>query len=302
MKNKVIFISGLSHVGSTLIDFTLGTHPRIIGLGEIYTALRPELNRINQNLTCSCGQPVDTCFFWKEAAKRLRPVLNAPMDRKYKIVLQTFNDLYGDDYILVDSSKSIDALKCLTRIPDLNLKIIHLLRDVRSWSISRIDYRKRKPENYTSRGFYINKLSYTFGKKIFLIGFLIPYITRRPSFYFLLWYFQNKKAISYLNENKLSFLQLGYDELGLRPGKMIDNIFSYIDQNADECQSSSESSKSHVLIGNPKKSDPERRRGILYDNRWMFRNEWLISAALFRRIMKFNADQVYGNIQKGNIW
>jgi hypothetical protein len=61
-------------------------------------------------------------------------------------------------------------------------------------------------------------------------------------------------------------------------------------------------SKSHVLLGSRKVSDPKRRVGILYDNRWMYRQEWLTSAALFRPIMKFNATHVYGNTQKEAIW
>ena len=43
MKNKIVFIAGLSHIGSTLLDYALGSHPKFVGLGEIFTALRPEL-------------------------------------------------------------------------------------------------------------------------------------------------------------------------------------------------------------------------------------------------------------------
>jgi len=36
MKKEVVFILGLSRVGSTLLDLTLGSHPSFVGLGEVF--------------------------------------------------------------------------------------------------------------------------------------------------------------------------------------------------------------------------------------------------------------------------
>lgn len=260
MKNRVVFISGLSHVGSTLVDFTLGSQPNFVGLGEIYTALRPELNLINRDIVCSCGKVIDECDFWKKAAKRIRPRMASPMSEKYRIIIDTFKKIYGDESILVDSSKFLPALQAISSVPGIDLKVINLIRDVRSWVISRLDIRSRNPQDFTPSGFYVTNLSHTFGWKARAARWMIPYMTRMPSYYFLLWYYQNCKIISYLRAKNLSYFQLGYDELGLHPEKMMRDLFHYLDQPFEEIDLSSEGSKSHVLLGNPKKTLPSDGR------------------------------------------
>jgi len=302
MNNQIVFIAGLSHIGSTLIDYTLGSNPGFVGLGEVYTALRPELNRINQEVYCSCGKMVDGCPFWGEAAKYIRPKLNAPMGEKYLIILKVFKDIFGEDRIMVDSSKSLDALKIVSSLPETDLKVINLIRDVRSWTISRLDIRKKSSQNFTSDGFYLRKLSYTYGWKVRILRWIIPYITKRASYYFLLWYYLNRQITDFLNAKGISFFRLGYDELGMDPGLMMSKVFQYLEVehgNPDFCI---ENTKSHVLLGNPKKSDPKRRDKIMYDNRWMYRNECLIPAAIFLNIMRYNKEEVYQNISADSIW
>ena len=53
---KVVFISSLSHSGSTLLDLILGGHSRFVGLGEIRQVLdleSLEREKIGK-VVCSC--------------------------------------------------------------------------------------------------------------------------------------------------------------------------------------------------------------------------------------------------------
>ncbi len=302
MKNKIVFILGIGRSGSTLLDVTLGSHPKFIGLGEIYATLRNDFNIFNNTTrTCTCGNTVNKCPFWGEVAERVLPKISRPMAERYQILLDVFNKIYGEDYIIVDSSKFLQALNTVRNLADVDLQTIYLLRDVRAWTISKLDYRTRYPQKYSSNGYYINKLSFSYGKKIRILRWLIPYLTKVPVWYFLLWYYQNRKITTYLNKTQLPHYRLSYDELGLSPQSVMKSVFNYLNQK-EPTGLSSEMSKSHVLWGSTKVSDPQRRTGILYDNRWMYRHEWLTSAALLRPIMKFNATHVYGNIQKKAIW
>jgi hypothetical protein len=55
-------------------------------------------------------------------------------------------------------------------------------------------------------------------------------------------------------------------------------------------------------VGNTRKTDAKRRQGIVYDYRWMYRDEWLLPAALFRNIMAYNSANVYHNLQEDKFW
>lgn len=302
MKRKVVFILGLSRVGSTLLDLVLGSTPQAVGLGEVYDTLQFDWKSGYGTRTCSCGKSCCRCPFWKHVFKRLKANPNATMEGRYLTLLDCFDSLYGRDKIMVDSSKWLAALKVLAGIEDIELKIIYLLRDVRAWTISRLDRRYHHPHIFTADGYYSKRLEESFGKKTRLVRFMIPAITRRPSYYFLIWYWQNLRIANHLSQAGLSGLQIGYDELGMNPNETMKLIFSYLDIPMETDTFSSINSQSHVLVGNYRKADPQRRRGIFYDNRWVYRNEWLWPAAVFPGIMKYNTGHVYRNISKQTIW
>ena len=56
MARQLVYILGLSRVGSTLLDLTLGSHPPFVGLGEVFQVIRPDFDRFNAKEYCSCGK------------------------------------------------------------------------------------------------------------------------------------------------------------------------------------------------------------------------------------------------------
>ena len=139
---KIIYVAGLYHTGSTLMDLILGNLPKVIGLGEIYKGLRSGFEEM-----CSCGQLTKDCSFWGDIQKTLKEKKDLDMQAKYDLVISTFMEKYGKDYILVDSSKchpfdltsnknnrDMQGLNFLINKPEIDLKVIHMVRDVRSWS------------------------------------------------------------------------------------------------------------------------------------------------------------------------
>ena len=60
---RVIYIAGMSHSGSTVLNLMLNAHPEICAVGELI-----DLNRVTKRETlppCRCGAPsLWSCEFW----------------------------------------------------------------------------------------------------------------------------------------------------------------------------------------------------------------------------------------------
>ena len=285
-----------------MLDLVLGSHPKFVGLGEIFQVLRPDMNQFERNKHCSCGKAGQECSFWGITGDRLRRNMTASLEERYIRVIDVFDEIFGPNRIMVDSSKLLDVLKLVNGLPEVEVKVIHLIRDVRAWTISRLNNRKKSPKHFRNDGYYIKKLTYQYGWKIKISKWIIPYITQLPTYYFWLWYLQNKQIKKFLKHSNIEYFSLGYDELGMNPDFMMQKILKFLGEGVKDVDFTSVNSQSHILVGNTKKTDSKRRQGIFYDNRWMYQNEWLLPAALFPNIMKYNAKEVYKNIKSNSIW
>jgi len=302
MKKQVVYIAGLSRVDSTLLDLILGCQHSFVGLGEIYQVLRSDLERFDQKIYCSCGSLIDECPFWGKAAVWLRKNREKIFQEKFEKIISIFYDVFGENTILVDSSKLINILKVWTTYPDIELKVLYLIRDVRAWTASRLNSRTVSPDYFSRDGGYMKKLKYHYGSKIEPLKWFIPYISQMPSYFFQLWYYQNKRMKKFLDDEKISYFCLGYEELAMYPDAMLTKIFEFLKTDGKQISFSTEHSGSHILVGNVKKTDPNRRKDFFYDNRWMYRNDLNISTALFPHIMRYNSKEVYKNIRNEAIW
>ena len=73
---SVAFILAPHRSGSTLLDNLLASHPSVISVGEVdklraYALQDRRQYDPQQPLTCSCGEPVASCAFWKEVERFL---------------------------------------------------------------------------------------------------------------------------------------------------------------------------------------------------------------------------------------
>ena len=150
---EVVFIASCPHSGSTLLDLMLGGHPRFIGLGEVYALIDPKYDRFADcdDEICSCGRKILDCRFWGSVLPRLRTELPRSVQRRYEIVLSAFAEQFGAECVAVDSSKHQRALRALRRLDPFGLRVLHLLRDVRAWTVSMRDaYHRRRPAGVTT--------------------------------------------------------------------------------------------------------------------------------------------------------
>ncbi len=241
----------------------LGCHPNIVGLGEIYAVFNKDNpDALFEKSTCSCGKKGFDCDFWKNMQSIASSGLST--EEKYRKLIVFFSEKYGEDMILLDSSKnSYPYLKLLNK--EYDLQVIYLTRDYRSWVFSRFA-RTRKP-------------------MLFLA---------------LRWYFENKKLLYVLKKYGLKPFKVGYEELAMYPELTLRNICSFCNIDFTEDLLHPSKTKSHIINGNIARIDDEKKKAIFYDFRWMTSGRLARLSSIFAIFRRFNNRLVYSNLQRKN--
>jgi hypothetical protein len=164
---RVLYVAGYGRSGTTVLDIALGQHPAVIGSGEI-----AELTRHvwRQNEYCACGQPVHDCGFWSPVLREWWQGHPTSLMARYENCqkrIESFaglaklsSGLGGKDLAfygrhtsrlfeamlsqaakttIVDSSKLPRRAMALALIPEIDLRVIHVVRDGRgvAWSLAK---------------------------------------------------------------------------------------------------------------------------------------------------------------------
>lgn len=167
---KVMYVGGMPRSGTTLLDLMLGQLPGHVAVGELVNVWQAGLQR---DLLCECGKTFSECPFWGRVgevafggwdrldathvlelvnavdrssalplllAPRLRPEFARQLE-EYTAILVTLYDAIrtvSGAQVVVDSSKRPSLAYVLRRSPDVDLRVVHLVRDPRgvahSWS------------------------------------------------------------------------------------------------------------------------------------------------------------------------
>jgi hypothetical protein len=185
---RVLYIGGLGRSGSTLIERLIGQLPGVCAVGELVHLWE---RGVTDDERCGCGEPFRQCPFWLQVGKtafggwdeidvsrvaalraqvdrnrfipalarrRLRPALRERLTEYtsyYARVYTAVAQVSGCD-LVVDSSKHASLAFCLREAPDVDLRVLHLVRDPRavaySWS-----RQVRRPD--TDRPSYMTRYS-----------------------------------------------------------------------------------------------------------------------------------------------
>ncbi|MEO1402779.1 MAG: sulfotransferase [Cyanobacteria bacterium J06635_1] len=293
MKNDSVShvqVMSLGHSGSTLMNLLLGTHPDFVSLGEVMHSFMYELK--NPEAQCSCGEPASTCVFWGKVLHQVSAETQLDIPKGYQVIFETFQAIYpAAEKQFADSSKSLEVIKLLNSKLKRPLKVVFVMRDVRSYTISQIDNLSRKFSSFNTKD------------KIFRNSLI------RSRFYFYLdWYYRNLRIRKFLERENIAYIQVGYEELCLRPDIVLGKIFEFL-KVADCLPEDSlkiaapSQSESHIIRSNRMRLQ-KGKQTLSYDTRWLTRNEWILPAAVFPGIMRFNAREVYANISsaEGKKW
>jgi len=294
MAQELVYIAGVGHSGSTVLDLMLGGHPAFVGLGEVASLLNPDAERLNQGdpLPCACGEAMDTCMFWGPVLKRLQESSSRSLAERYGIVLEEFAAVFGKDRILVDSSKGLGPLTMLSEMPGMRVRVLYLVRDVRSWTVSIRDVRRRRNE------FRLADLVRKFG----LLPGCAQWPRRLATVAFWYWYCMNRRFTAFLEAKNIPYLRIGYEELALCPDQVVPEICRFLGVEVEEGMLRMDQSASHSILGNRMRLQTDKRRTVRYDCRWFWQNDWLLPAVLFPNIMRYNKRQTYQNMRGEGFW
>lgn len=95
---NLIYIAGYGRSGSTLLDIILGSHPSILGLGELRHFFKYYRKA---TALCSCGEPLTRCHFWG-------PIYN------------DFESSFGKDFKKYNAIQdTIEGIRFSTKRPDI---------------------------------------------------------------------------------------------------------------------------------------------------------------------------------------
>ena len=260
-KRKIICVVGLSHSGSTVLDMLLTTRSKAVGLGQVWTVLRedPERSRMRQ---CSCGASAPECKLWGPVLERLAQLPASTSGReRYQIVLASVDRLYGPEIAVIDSSKHAEHLATLTMIPEVDLAVLHNMKDVRPFTISALDNNARKgqhralPEKIFYQWYRDNRTSYALA---------IRWLGRPPT-------------------------RIMYEGLCLSTDAVAARLAASLGEDYVDTGAALNDGQTHIIAGNrlrlPKTGKVMR---LAYDYRWMGRREWLRPYFFMPMVRKYN--------------
>lgn len=157
MRIPLIYILGVGHTGSTLLDLLLSNHSQIAGVGELKffefrlgrnTEPRKKVSphRARTRRRCTCQQQFDECEFWRPITSKLRQQfgsefyqINSDDQEEFREKNETlFREIqnHSNKRFIVDNSKSPRRLARLISHPSLNVQVVHAVRDARAVAYS----------------------------------------------------------------------------------------------------------------------------------------------------------------------
>lgn len=170
-KTIVVYIAGTGRSGSTLLDRVLGSASGVTSLNEVYRLL---IDLYEEPGNCSCGVSPKDCDFWSQvlskievsesSAKRIlrcqrkfsntrhfNAILNHKFDEdpEFQVYCEWLARLYAvlaevsGTNVIIDSSKVPTMALILSRLPNIDLRMVHIVRDpaqvCNAWTTRKFD-------------------------------------------------------------------------------------------------------------------------------------------------------------------
>lgn len=273
-KLKILYITGWDRSGSTLLDNMLGQVDHFAPTGELRYVWDIGLQ---QNRLCSCGTAFRDCTFWQEVFReafggfdRVEPdemlKLRDEYDRARFVLLrrstrsrgvETYRSALVKIYraissvsgasVIIDSSKTPSQAYILQGCPEIELHLVHLIRDPRAIAYS---WLRKKPIR-DIEGEYMAQFS-----------------PARSS----LWFNAHQTATELLKRTHAGgYLRVRYEDLITAPRATLTLILALVGRRETELRFVHDGAVSmravHGILGNPNRFD----RGLVklrIDDEW----------------------------------
>jgi hypothetical protein len=258
-RTKVLYVVGLGRSGSTILANSLGQIDGFFSAGEICYVWR---QNFVENRLCGCGRPFYECPVWTEVVAKAFPDgvdaremmrLQAAGARTRHIPLmltargtrlveerlgkwlpntgrlyEAISSMTGSR-VIVDSSKEPAYGYALSRVPGVDFRVLHLVRDPRAAAYS---WLKKKPQPDSETREYMHRFS--------------------PAKSAALWDAWNAAAEALWRNSK--YLMLRYEDFVADPRASFERILGLLDEDAAPPLTGEQEVKlgvSHTVSGNP---------------------------------------------------
>ncbi len=278
-RTKVAFVSSLPHSGSTILDLVLATHPDVVGIGEIHAVLRGlrTLDQLRARI-CTCGEAGRSCDLWGPVLASVSETTTGP--ELYAAIVASAHDSLGRSTI-ADSSKLPTQLAMLATL-DVDLRVIRLTRDVRSWAAA-MRHTGHPPPLRIPR----NRAEIADAREA--LGFR----SRRTSFgLYRWWYLRNRALDARLAAVGAPTTAISYEQFATATALTLARVAEFLDL-SPEFSTDTTAACTHQLFGSTMRFDPTLRSTIAYDTRWMTDDRLLLPALVLRPVMAYNRRLVH---------
>lgn len=302
-KIKLIYIAGFGRNGGTLLDRILGQTQDFFSLGEFKFVWQ---KGILNNELCNCGKPFRECTFWSEVFQRgfagfdadaaqkmvdiatrvdqtrFVPLLMLPKKpRAYQTLLEKYRDSLRNLYltipkasgarVLVDSSKFAGYALVLSTITEIEIYVVHLVRDSRANAYSWLRT-KKKIEVQDEEAFV---------KRYSVISSSIQ------------WIYRNLTS-EWLKNHTKDYLRVRYEDLTENPKETYEKIMGMVNLPPDNSLFEDEKTvflgDSHTQSGNPSRFQKGSIK-IREDNAWKRdmkpMDKWIVTILTWPLLMKY---------------
>ena len=288
----LLLIRGLGHSGSTVLDMALGAHPQMLGLGEAVRIVRkptasesrkgPARLRGEERFErrCTCGELAAECRVWGDFLPWLSDHDDDRDEDKFIELVHRVEEFVPETSHqplrwIVDSYQADRVMPARLRDvqPSRPLKVVLLVRDVRSWAHSEARRSNCKRLFPILRGL-------------------------------LRWWRVNFLLERDLKASGCEVFCMGYEELALAPEQSLARLCQWLGlEFAETMLTPGRSSRSHILSGNRMRFDTERSARIRYDGAWLSSASFLLGCALaWPPIAAMNRRLVYSQGVLGQSW
>lgn len=290
---KVIYIASLGRSGSTVLDLKLSSLDRVISCGEVWRVIKPHgggLESVRER-KCTCGESGGSCGFWSTVFDRIETANAKTLPQCYRVFLEVVNEKYGDDVILVDSSKSVQSLAALLHVKDMaDIYVVFTARDVRGWMYSISEAARRKRElpwgKIFQPDFKYFWLSYIRHNILRLIPLWLPHE----------WLLGNARLLYSIKNSRFPRLMISYEELVFRSDSTLERVGEFIGNGHSLSTQRDIKGEAHIIRGNRAAFSTDSRSPLIYDVGWMSR--WVSSSSLtlLPWVWWMNKKWVYGRM------
>jgi hypothetical protein len=286
---KVLFISSLERSGSTILELKLGSHANVIGFGEVWRVIKPHgagLDSVRER-RCTCGETGKTCQFWSRVFMRIKETAAETLEQRYEAFFDVVKQRYGDDVVVVDSSKSMQSLEAVAGVPDVDIYVLFTVRDVRGWMGSITKAAARKKEMPWRKVFDAD-FKYFFWAFIRLnVLRLIPFWLPNE------WLLRNLRILKKIRTTRLRNIQISYEALVFDSEDTMARIEEFLELTDKRQDAIAGTDSFHIIRGNRTAFLTDPKAPLYYDAQWMSAWKASVVISLLPWVAWYNRKWVY---------